>query len=85
MQPHNTRTQERGCPLLGLPAVPEPRDHAARLEAAGWPDAAAADMLRVYEGGWLPPGARRAAERLEPLDELEEWRLMQVWARLVCW
>jgi hypothetical protein len=32
----------------------------------------------IYYGGWLPAAARAAAERLELLDELEEWRLMQV-------
>jgi hypothetical protein len=41
-----TNLEERGCPLLGLPAVPLPSDHARRVRGAGWAAAAAADMCR---------------------------------------
>ncbi|WIA20144.1 hypothetical protein OEZ85_005994 [Tetradesmus obliquus] len=90
--------EARGCPLRSVGSVPRPASQEARLAAAGWAAAAAADMAAVYHGrssgsgsgsssgaaggcgGWLRPfwcGERGRIERLELLDELEEWRLMQ--------
>ena len=70
--------KHRGCPLLGAHAVPGAGAHKERLKKNGWPRAGAADMLAA--------SARLAAEDaaearrvafLEPLDELEEYRLIQ--------
>jgi hypothetical protein len=91
--------QARGCPLRSVLSVPSPASQEERLLASGWAAAAAADMAAVYHGrsssgsaaagcgGWLRPAwvsERARIERLELLDELEEWRLMQVrwWAAM---
>ena len=66
----------RGCPLRGIGGAPDPEGAAARLRAAGWRLAAAADMHEVHRR-FLAPAERAAAERREPLDELEEWVLIQ--------
>ena len=66
----------RGCPLVGIAGGADPAAHAARLRAAGWARAAAADMDQVYRR-FLDPAPRAAAERREMLDEVEEWTLIQ--------
>jgi len=66
----------RGAPFLGIAGGASPAAHAARLRAAGWRRAACADMERV-QARLIDPGQLAAAERREPLDELEEWRLFQ--------
>jgi tRNA wybutosine-synthesizing protein 4 len=66
----------RGCPLRGIGGGATPGAHAARLRAAGWAVAAAADMHDVYRC-FLEGPPRAAAERRELLDELEEWTLIQ--------
>ena len=68
--------EARGCPLLGLVATPTCEAHERRFLDAGWDMAEAADMAEVYRRV-LDQTAVRAAERLEPLDEVEEWNLFQ--------
>lgn len=84
--------QARGCPLRSVTAVPTPEAQCQRLRDSGWDQAAAADMAAVYYGrggtsirgscgSWLRPEwqqERARIERLELLDELEEWHLLQV-------
>ena len=68
--------RERGCPLLGVSE--SPARMAERLRGAGWAFAAALDMLQVWDAPALvPPEGRRRACAIEPLDELEEWNLIQ--------
>lgn len=67
--------QARGCPFRSIAAAADPEQHAARLRQCGWARAECCDMNTVYRGV-LDPHSRRAAERLELLDEVEEWHLM---------
>jgi len=65
-----------GHPFLGVEEVATPQLHAARLRSAGWARAHAADLGRV-QASVLDAADVRRAERLEPLDEIEEWGLFQ--------
>jgi putative acetyltransferase len=66
----------RGAPLASISACPTPAAWESRLRRVGWTGAvAAADMAAVYEA-LVPVAARRRAAAAEPLDEVEEWRLM---------
>ena len=68
--------EQRGCPLLGVCETPDAL--AAKLMRAGWHDAGALNMLQVWDEPKLVRAAsRKRAFRLEPLDELEEWVLIQ--------
>ncbi len=51
-------------------------EQAARFPATGWDKGGAYDMLGVYEGGFLGPSERKRIEKIEHLDELEEWHLL---------
>jgi len=63
----------RGCPLRGIHAYPSVASHRERYEALGL-RAAAWDMNAVYAR--LLVTERQRVERLEWLDEVEEWRLV---------
>ena len=67
--------QARGCPFRSISAAPDPEALMVRLHACGWSRAECCDMNAVYTT-FLEPSSRRAAERLELLDEVEEWHLM---------
>lgn len=68
--------RERGCPLLGVSESPSQMED--RLREAGWTSAAARDMLQVWDSsGLVPPEHRRHACSIEPLDEVEEWNMIQ--------
>jgi len=70
--------KHRGCPLLGAHAVPGADAHVARLKKNGWPRAGAADMLAASARLVTEDAAEaRRVAFLEPLDELEEYRLIQ--------
>ena len=63
----------RGCPLLPAPPC-APSAHVARLKKTGGPARARRRL------GGVPPRVAAEARRvafLEPLDELEEYRLIQ--------
>ena len=66
----------RGCPLLGLGEYPTVEAQRGRYEGAGFESYEGWDMLEVW-GGYLEEEERRRAERVEGLDELEEWNLIQ--------
>jgi len=66
----------RGTPFRGISAAATPAAAAARLVRAGWERASGADMAAVCSG-LLDQQELRAAERVERLDELEEWVLFQ--------
>lgn len=68
----------RGCPLLGAESVLGVGAHASRARRNGWTRAGAADMLAA--SARLATEDAKEARRvafLEPLDELEEYRLIQ--------
>lgn len=66
----------RGTPFRGIGSAATPAAAAARLVAAGWERASGADMAAV-SARLLDPSALRNAERVEMLDEIEEWTLFQ--------
>ena len=64
--------------MLGAHAVPGADAHVARLKKNGWPRAGAADMLAASARLVTEDAAEaRRVAFLEPLDELEEYRLIQ--------
>ena len=66
--------RQRDCPLRGLEACPTPADQKLRFLEAGWKGATALDMNTVY--AQLPSDERARIERIEMLDEFEEWHLI---------
>eukprot|EP00050_Salpingoeca_kvevrii_P008590 m.303806 g.303806 ORF g.303806 m.303806 type:complete len:303 (+) comp16234_c0_seq1:22-930(+) len=66
--------QSRGCALLGLAACPTVDAQIQRYLAAGWQQASAADMGAVYRS--IPSEERQRIERIEFMDEFEEWDLI---------
>ena len=67
--------RRRNCALLGLAACPSCAAQEARARAAGYSRAEAVPVLEYYEAA-VSADERRRVERLELLDELEEWRLL---------
>lgn len=67
--------EARGVPLRSIGAAPDQAAHVARLLSAGWGRAEAVDMDNAYRT-LLDTADRRRIERLEFLDELEEFRLL---------
>ena len=65
----------RGCPLLGLPAVPDCRAQEGRCTSCGWQRAEALEMLAFFEQVVAPEERARVC-KIELLDELEEWRML---------
>ena len=68
----------RGCPLLGAEETKGVAAHAERARRCGWRVAGAADMLAASSllTSENPSESRRVA-CIEPLDELEEYGLIQ--------
>ena len=67
--------RRRGCPLLGLRAVPDVAAQEARMLACGWSRAEAIEMLPFFDSVVCEEERRRVC-RIAMLDELEEWRLL---------
>lgn len=67
--------RRRGCPLLGLVAVPDVAAQRERCLACGWGRAEAVEMLSYWEEV-VSSEERKRVSRLGMLDELEEWRLL---------
>ena len=65
----------RGCALPGFEGCPDLLAQRERLASSGFESVTAWDMDRVYHH-FLEPEERRRVERLEFLDELEEWSLI---------
>lgn len=65
----------RGSPLLGITAYPDVKSQEARFLRCGWAQARGFTMRRVFDGmyGFKE---RIALNRIEVLDELEEWNLI---------
>ena len=68
--------KRRGCDLKSLHRYPTLDAQKQRYRDAGWPTAQAATMLDIHNR-LIPLDERRRVQRLEPLDEIEEWNLIQ--------
>jgi O-methyltransferase involved in polyketide biosynthesis len=66
----------RGAPLRGLQAHPDIPSQVRRFLACAWTHVSVLDMNDVYESV-IPAADRARIARIEPFDEIEEWRLMQ--------
>ena len=66
----------RDCALLGLSACPDTESQVARCRSAGFTARAEAVDLLGYHAEVLSHDERARVASLEPLDELEEWRLL---------
>jgi len=71
---HNIRL--RGCPLLGIEDYPTQESHQQRYKTLGWKSASSLDMNGVYDEK-IPLEEKQRITKLELLDELEEFRLIQ--------
>ncbi|QDZ22249.1 leucine carboxyl methyltransferase [Chloropicon primus] len=67
--------ESRGCPLPGIRSFPAKESHAKLLEECGFTCGGVHDMLEVY-GKYVNQDERKRTERIEFLDELEEWHLI---------
>jgi len=67
--------QRRGCALLGLHAFPDEEAQRRRFLDAGWDHAESYDLNIMYQR-YVTPDERRRIERIQMLDELEEWILI---------
>ncbi len=75
--------QARGCPLPGIFHFPTIASHADLLRRHGFQTQGVSDMLAVYDS-FLDKGEKLRAERIELLDEFEEWRLIMGHYLLSC-
>ena len=67
--------RRRGCPLLGLSAVPTVQAQQERCLSCGWSRAEAMEMLAFFDQV-VGPDERARVCRIGLLDELEEWRML---------
>jgi len=67
--------KRRGCPLLGLRALPDTAAHEARCMRLGWNRACAMSMLS-YHDHVISAAERMRICKIAMLDELEEWRML---------
>mmetsp|Transcript_18037 Transcript_18037/g.38549 ORF Transcript_18037/g.38549 Transcript_18037/m.38549 type:complete len:363 (-) Transcript_18037:214-1302(-) len=66
----------RGCPLLSIHDFPSMDSQRERFLSRGWDQCAIADMNKVYDK-YLDCKDVERIQRLELLDEFEEWHLIQ--------
>ena len=68
--------ESRGCPLPGIRSFPTKDAHAKLLQQCGFSTATGVhNMLEIYQK-YLDGAERKRTERIEFLDELEEWNLI---------
>lgn len=65
----------RGSPLLGLSLYPTLETQLERFRRRGWAFVTTESMLSSFEKRFCPSDVSYL-QRIEPLDELEEWRLL---------
>lgn len=65
----------RGCPLLGIDRYPTSGSQQSRFEKLGWTNVKALNMNEYYRN-YLEMDVRKRIERIEMLDELEEWTML---------
>lgn len=68
--------QQRGCPLLSIQKYPTLDSQKKRLLELGFDRSFAYDMNNAYNK-LIDQKEKRRIERLEMLDELEEWNMIQ--------
>jgi len=73
----------RHIELKGLRAHPDLPSQEKVYVDSGWNDVVAKDMNKVYTE-FLSPQERSKAARIEILDEMEEWQLIQAHYCIVC-
>ncbi|KAJ9455635.1 putative leucine carboxyl methyltransferase 1 [Diplonema papillatum] len=76
----NLRT--RRCPLLSIHAYPTLASQELRYKSAGFPAATARDMNAVWAA--IPASEKARVNRIEMMDELEEWNLIHSHYCFVC-
>jgi hypothetical protein len=64
-----------GCPLVGIYKYPNLKDQFTRFENCGWKATECLTMAKIYYES-IEPEERKKIEKLEMLDELEEWNLI---------
>ena len=64
-----------GCPLVGIYKYPNLKDQFTRFENCGWKATECLTMAKIYYE-CIDPEERKKIEKLEMLDELEEWNLI---------
>lgn len=67
--------EARGCPLPGIRSFPTRDSHVQLLRDSGFEQAGCHDMLDIYNR-YVDQTERKRIERLQFLDELEEWNLI---------
>lgn len=65
----------RGSPLLGISTYPTIRSQIDRFKAQGWLHVDAVSMLDAFDR-FISRSQVAQLQRVEPLDEVEEWRLI---------
>eukprot|EP00042_Codosiga_hollandica_P015530 m.37217 g.37217 ORF g.37217 m.37217 type:complete len:115 (-) comp44952_c0_seq2:106-450(-) len=73
---------DRGCPLLGISDCPSLSAQEQRLRKCGFEHSFAIDMSTAYRS--LPHEDVRRIEKIEWLDELEEWQLFGAHYCIAC-
>mmetsp|Transcript_44004 Transcript_44004/g.104132 ORF Transcript_44004/g.104132 Transcript_44004/m.104132 type:complete len:368 (+) Transcript_44004:84-1187(+) len=66
----------RGCPLLSIHEYPSMPAQIARYQDRGWEQCCVEDMIKIY-GTRLDQSEVQRIQKLELLDEFEEWNLIQ--------
>ncbi|KAM3142116.1 hypothetical protein pb186bvf_005770 [Paramecium bursaria] len=66
----------RGCPLIGIDAYPSLHSQIERLTNLGYENVKIADMKTLYHKG-TDQEERQRIEKIELMDEWEEWNIMQ--------
>lgn len=70
-----TNLAARNIRMPTLAVYKEPRDQVERLKDAGFGEARAVTVHDIYEG-WVSQDEKARLDRLEGLDEVEEWALL---------
>lgn len=67
--------ESRGCPLPGIRSFPSVESHLNLMWQGGFDASGTSSMREVYEK-YIEAKERERVERIEPLDEFEEWNLI---------
>ena len=67
---------ERNCILFGIEDTPDIESHVKRYEKTGFTQVEVYDMLKLYDK-IISKEERNRIEKIELLDEFEEWNLIQ--------
>ena len=67
---------ERNCILYGIEDTPDIQSHVKRFEKTGYTQIEVHDMLKLYDR-IISKEERNRIEKIELMDEFEEWNLIQ--------